>query len=239
MNSRNMRIGNPFLEPEFIDSYELNYMHQFVMSFISAEAFYRKTNNVITFVQDINEDGTIVTTYDNLNQDHSYGVEAMASLQLFEWWRFTLSTSIYRYTIQGDASGEYVDNSSLSWNGRVMSMFTLPWSMRLQVNGIYNSDKASAQGSRQGFMMTNVAIRKDFFDNKLGITFQVRDIFRQMNFSSVSETELFYTENEFSPVSPMFSLNLSLKLNNYKKTQSRYGSNTDVIEMDYQTDFAF
>jgi outer membrane receptor protein involved in Fe transport len=239
MDSRNIRMGNPFLEPEFIDSYELNYMHPFFMSFISAEAFFRKTNNVMTMVQDITDNGTIVSTYDNLNNDESYGVEAMASLQLFEWWRFTLSTSIYRYTISGETSGEYVDNSSLSWNGRLMSMFTLPWNMRIQLNGIYNSEKASAQGSRQGFMMTNLAVRKDFLDSKLGLTFQVRDIFQQMNFAAASRTEYFYTENEFSPVSPMFSINISLKLNNYKRNKGTYGSNTDMIEMDYMTDFAY
>jgi outer membrane receptor protein involved in Fe transport len=203
IDSRNMRIGNPTLEPEF------------------------------------NEDGTIISTYDNLNQDQSYGLEAMASLQFFEWWRFTLSSSIYQYTIQGEVTGENIDNSSVSWNGRIMSMFTIPWDIRLQINGNYNSAKASAQGSREGFMMTNVAIRKDFFNSKLGVTFQVRDIFQQMNFSSTSESELFYSENAFRPVTPMFSLNVSLKLNNYKKSRGRYGSDANMIEMDYQSDFAY
>jgi hypothetical protein len=115
----------------------------------------------------------------------------------------------------------------------------LPWDMRIQLNGIYNSDKASAQGSRTGFMMTNMAIRQNFFNDKLGLTFQVRDIFQQMRFKSTSESQYFYTESEFSPQTPMFSFNINLKLNNYKKSRSRYGSNTDVMEMDYQTDFAF
>ena len=107
------------------------------------------------------------------------------------------------------------------------------------MNGIYNSDKASAQGSRSGFMMTNVALRKDFYNDKLGVTLQARDIFSQMNFSNVSTSEFFYSNTEFRPQTPMFSLNVSLKLNNYKKSRSRYGSNMEVMEMDYQTDFGF
>ncbi|MFC2124199.1 TonB-dependent receptor domain-containing protein [Bacteroidota bacterium] len=237
LDSRNIKVGNPLLEPEYIDSYELNFIKQFGMSFVSAEAFYRKTNNVITPVQSINEDGILESTYDNLDTDHSYGLEATVNLQLFEWWRFTASSSIYQYTIEGDVSGEYVDNSSLSWNARLMSMFTLPMDMKLQLNSIYNSDRASAQGSRSGFMMTNFAIRKDFMNDKLGLTFQAHDIFRQMNFSNVSESEFFYSSSERRPETPMFSINLSLKLNNYKKSKSRYGSDMSVMEMDYQTDF--
>jgi outer membrane cobalamin receptor len=239
LDSRNIRVGNPLLEPEFTDSYELNFYKKFFMSFVSLEGFYRKTNNVIARVQNINEDGIIESTYDNLNTDQSFGLEAMASLQFVEWWRLTLSSSLFHYQIEGEVSGENVDNSSLSWNGRLMCMFMLPWDMRIQLNGIYNSDKASAQGSRTGFMMTNMAIRQNFFNDKLGLTFQVRDIFQQMRFKSTSESQYFYTESEFSPQTPMFSFNINLKLNNYKKSRSRYGSNTDVMEMDYQTDFAF
>jgi len=239
MDSRNIRVGNAMLEPEFIDSYELNFIKQFGMSYVSAEGFYRKTNNVITPVQQINDDGVLEMTYENLDTDQSFGMEVMANLQLFEWWRFNASTSLYQYTIEGDVSGEYVDNSSFSWNARLMSMFTLPLDMKLQVNSIYNSDKASAQGSRSGFMMTNVAVRKNFFDDKLGLTFQARDIFSQMNFSNVSESEYFYSSSEIQPETPMFAVNLSLKLNNYKKSSSRYGSDVNVMEMDYQTDFSY
>ena len=86
----------------------------------------------------------------------------------------------------------------------------------------------TSQGTREGFFMSSAAIRQDFFKNKLSLTFKVSDIFGTGNHSFTSESIDFYTEQERNRLAPVFSFNLSYKINNYKTDKKgRDGQSVD------------
>ena len=229
----NVRVGNPNLEPEFVDSYELNFQNRFKKSFIAAEAFYRRTNNIISRVNILGEDNVIYRTYANLNYDNSLGLELSANLQLNKWWKLNGSGSAYYYSIIGEIDSEDISTESFNWNLRLNNTFSFKSNTRIQLTSFYTGPSVTAQGSRESFYFANIAVRQDLLKKKFSITAQLRDVFNTMGHSFTSESNDFYTYSEFSREGQVLTLSLTYRINNYKekRNKERNGNDAEGIDM--------
>jgi outer membrane receptor protein involved in Fe transport len=232
----NVRKGNPAIQPEYIDSYEFGYQLQLTKGFISTEIYHRKTNDKIEQIRSVYSENVMLQTFDNIGKDYSTGVELMLNNKPTKWWSFNLMGNLYRYRIVGNLNGKDVDQSSNNWNARLSNTFNLGKTTKLQVDGMYNSPTTSAQGSRDGFAYTNLAVRQDLFNNKLNVTFSIRDVLNTAKFGFESKGTNFYSKSKSDMKSPVFSLTLSYKINNYKQkkqsTESENGTNSEMNGMD-------
>lgn len=217
----NVRVGNPALEPEYVDSYELNFQNRFKKSFISIEAFYRRTNNLMTRVRVLGEDNVIYSTYNNLNYANSLGAEFVANLNLIKWWRLNGSLSSYYYSIIGDIDGESISEESFNWRLRLNNTFSFKTNTRIQLTSFYTAPSATAQGTRGAFYFASLAVRQDLFKKKLSITAQIKDIFNTMGHDFLSETADFYTYSEFTRQGQVILLSLTYRINNYKDKRNK------------------
>ncbi len=215
---RNIRIGNPGLKPEFIDSWELNYQKRFRQHVLSVETYYRKTYDKITSITELREDNVMVRTFENLNSDQALGLEMMANLLLTRWWDLMASSNIYHYKVtrlEQDGGGTRERNT---FNLRANSNFRISKTgTRIQLTGLYNGPSVDAQGSSEAWWMTNIGVRQDFLENALSITLRVSDVFGTMKWASVTEGTNFTSQSEFSRQSPIFGISVSYKINNYKQ----------------------
>lgn len=229
-----IRIGNPSVEPEFVNSYELNYQKRFRKISLTAELYYRQTSNMISRTQHVNDENMLIYSVDNIGKDYAAGTELMANLDLFKWWKLSGSGTLFRYGIDGEVEGENVDQVTNTWNARLNHFITLPWGTRVQLMGFYSAPSIMAQGDRSDFFMVNAGIRQDLLKRKLTLNFQVRDIFRTMKFASTSTGSNFINYMERSRQSPSFALSLSFKINNY----TRRTDNSDMeVELEDTGDF--
>ncbi|PLX23962.1 MAG: hypothetical protein C0597_00450 [Marinilabiliales bacterium] len=148
----------------------------------------------------------------------------MLGIDVVKWWHIDLMGNIYDYRVEGkfeyESNGETrvtdFSESSFNWNSRLNNTIRIGKSTRVQLNGMYNSPTVSAQGTRDGFFMTNLAVRQSFYQNKLAATLQVRDLLGTMSHSSTYEGDGFYSYYDFQPNTPWVTLTLSFKINNYK-----------------------
>lgn len=225
----NIRIGNPNLVPEYIDSYEVSYQKRFKKNVLSVDLYYRVSHNKIERIRSIynDTDNIFLTTFANVGNDYSLGTEVMVGFDPFRWWHFDLMGNLYDYRQEGQLNGRDYSASSFNWNLRMNNSFKLAKFTRLQVMGIYNSPTVSAQGTRDGFMMANMALKQDFFKNSMSLTLSVRDVFSTMGHKSTVKDTGFYTYTEWDPRTPVFSLTLTLRLNNYRADRRR-GQNGNV-----------
>ncbi len=226
----NIRIGNPDLVPEMSDSYDFSIQKRFGKSFISLDAYYKKTHDKIERIQTVYADDVILNTYENVGQDRSLGIELMTNMTIYKWWMLNLSTNLYHYKVSGELYGENFDEKSTNYNARIRNTFMIKDDTRIQFGLRYRSRSASAQGTRSGGLMTDFALRQDFFRDKLTATLQVRDIFGTGYYRRVVETPDYITTSEFYRDAPMISLNLSLKINNYKNKRQNGGNGFDDDE---------
>lgn len=228
----NVRQGNPDLQPEYIDSFEMGYLKKIGKSnMISLEGYYRVTHNKVERVQSVYQDNVMLSTIENVGQDFSLGLEMMFSFQLFKWWEMDLMGDFYKYRVEGVLYNKDFSNNSNNWSSRFNNTFNIRKGTKLQINSMYNGPTVTAQGEREGYYMVNAAVRQDFLDKKLSAVLQVRDIFATAKREMTSSGPDFYSYSEFTRDAPVVTLSISYKFNNYR-ADKKSRSNGDAAEME-------
>jgi len=229
VDAYNVRQGNPELLPEYIDSYDLSFQKKINNSFVSLDGYYRMTHNKIERVRSVYVDSVMMSTFENVGNDYSLGVEGMLSLDVVKWWKMELMGNLFNYKVEGTLYDEPFSRTSLNWGSRVNNTFFVGEFTKLQFNGNYNSPSVSAQGTREGYYTLNVAVSRDFFKRKLSVVAQVRDVLSTARHEFTSEGPDFYNYILYKRKSPYLSVTLTYKLNNYKMKRDK-GSGSDGMD---------
>jgi outer membrane receptor protein involved in Fe transport len=222
--SNNVVYGNPGLKPEFTNSFELNYQYTMTKGFISLETYYRGTTDRITRITGIdtlNGKQVFFNTSVNADRDKSLGVELMANTDVTKWWQLNLTADVFHYQLKGIIDGADVSSVSNTWRTNFNTTFKMKWDTRLQIMGVYNGPSVTLQGKREGFFVTNLAIRKDLLKKKMTITLSARDVFATGKFAFTADGPDFYSHNQFRREAPVVTLNLTYRINNYKQAARR------------------
>ena len=162
-------------------------------------------------------------TFENLNKDYSLGTEVMLNFEPAKWLTFNLSGSIYNYRIKGELNGESIDRESTNWNTRLNSTVKFSQFTRLQLQAGYRGTSVTAQGTRKGYLSTNLALRHDFLKRKATVIIQVRDLFGTMKRDFTVENDTFYEHSVMQRESQIVQLSFSYKINNYQIKKNKNG----------------
>lgn len=217
----NVRRGNPSLKPEYIDSYEAGFLTEIWRGSLSLETYYRVTKNRVEFIRSTYSENVTLLTFENVGKDYSLGTECRFDFKLLSWLETGLSGNFYDYRIKGDYGDRSFDNHSFSWNSRLTNTIKIGRSLRWQVDGHYRSSQITSQGEREGFFMTNTSLRKEFLNNNLSMTLQVRDLFGASSRESTASGPDFYEYRKMQRDTPIVMLNINYKFNNYKAKPER------------------
>lgn len=178
----NLRFGNPFLLPEYINSYEASYFHRFKSGTLSSSVYYRRTNDLHTRVLTIDLEGVASRTFENASSADDLGFELITQFRPFEIWDFTLSTNFYRRWI--NATNVDPDLTSSGWGGgfRLLTSVRFTKSSSIQLVGNYRAVGQRPQGLIQPFFNIDLALRQQVLKGKGDIGLRVSDIFNTLKF---------------------------------------------------------
>jgi len=221
-------VGNPFLEPEYTNSYELNYQKTFGKSFASLETFYRNTDNSITRLSELGNDGRLVTQFANLNSEITYGAELMGNIMIAKFIMLNPTFSIYQYKVKGSVDDVSKVSQSINSDAMLSLMMFLGRTTKLSIMGFYGSPTVTLQGSMSSHWGINSTIKQDLFKKKLSLSLSVRDIFSTMKFEFTTEGVGYTSANTMNPESPVVMFNLSYKINNYTKRDFKTEDNMNI-----------
>jgi outer membrane receptor protein involved in Fe transport len=186
---KNLRVGNPDLKPEYINSFEVGYNFKIEKITFQPTVFYRLTENKfdrLTIVDTVKQI-TIVTSQ-NSNSISSYGMDFGATYSPFKFWN--LNASISAFQMELDATNlNNTQKSSFGYNGKIMSNMFLPMGFAFQVSAFYRSPFITPQGKSDPFYAVNAGLKKDFLKGKLTGTISVNDIFKTMHFGMKIDTK--------------------------------------------------
>ena len=228
IDANNVRIGNPDLLPEFVDSYESGIQTYFGGISFSTEVYYRIKKNKIEFVRTAIEENVTLTTFENVGKDYSLGAEVMLNFDPLAFWNINLMGNAYNYRVEGVLYDEPFSKTSFNWQTRMNNTLKLWSSTQIQFNLNYSSPSVSSQGRWEGFFSSDLSVRQEIIKNILAATLQVRDIFGTAKREFTSEGENFYNYNYYNFNTPTLMLNLRYTFNNYKpKREGRNGENGD------------
>ena len=196
----NISYGNPLLKPELSHSFELNYSTYFKANSVNVSVFRRFTDNNITSVRSVNEQGITTSTFDNIGKTNFYGGSVFINLQPTKSLRVgggtnitnnLLSGSIVIPVLQADKTykSTVVAISNEGWNASVnfnaSYTFTKGWGA--QAFGFMGSRQIQLQGYQGSFRYYNLGLKKDFKNKKGSFTFGLDNPFtKSLKISSES-----------------------------------------------------
>lgn len=230
MNENNLRIGNPELEPEYIDAYEVGFAQHFESTSFSLEGYYHLNKNNIEHVHTPYEDDVMLHTFVNIGEVKRIGVEAMINIMPTEWWNMNIMGSYFNVTQTGELFGESYDTEENNWNTRFMTMFRIFKGLTLQMHLRYDPPSKTIQGEREEQFMTDAAFNYDIIEKTLSTTLQIRDIFSTGKYEFTSVGSNFDSYTKFTRTAPSVMLTFTYKLNNYKNGKDRDGDGFEMEE---------
>lgn len=191
----NVSYGNPELQPQYSNAFELNYIKSWTFHMVSLSAYMRTSSNMINRISYLDKD-VMYSTWANVADEVNSGCEIVMKNSLFKS-RLDLTTTVNLYNNHISAwnhdflteSGNTValsgaKQNSFAWDARVMANARLPWSLSLQATGNYNSKMLSAQGSRQGGWSVDLGVRRNF--GPWSVSVNCRDLFDSRKFKSTT-----------------------------------------------------
>ncbi|MBD8489908.1 TonB-dependent receptor [Echinicola sp. CAU 1574] len=192
-DSLSVRRGNPNLQPEMIDSFELGHMVNFENASLTTNLFYRYVDGVLDYITMV-EDGISYQQPENLNSGQSYGLEFIGIADITPWWNLNGSISLFQSRVDGSNLGEEFVSKGFAWNSKLTTDFKLPLDLTLQLVGDYESPEIEAQGRDFARYSMDATLLKNFLEDKLSLSVSVRDVFNTRNFGGYNQSDDFYQE---------------------------------------------
>jgi outer membrane receptor protein involved in Fe transport len=168
-------VGNPFLKPQFTDSYEFTYTFK---DQYSAGLSFSDTKDLI--FQVLEQDDATKTTYQtnsNLKGTQNYSVNFSAPYAITKWWNSQNSLNVfYQHYKDADVAGASLNKGKVAYNFNTNHSFLLPknWSAELSMwfnspalYGIIEVDRpqyAVNGGIQKSFPQKNSKLKLSFSD---------------------------------------------------------------------------
>lgn len=181
----NLRQGNPYLKPEYVNSFQFSYIKYLSFASVTSSLFYRQINDMMSRIVTVYPTGVSLTTFENLNNAKSYGAELTAAGHPFRWWNFNANFTYFRMIISGNENAAQ-NNDNYSYTAKLMNNFSVAGLFDLQVSYNYQGPTVFAQGRMDPIQSFDAAIKKDILNGRGSIGLRVSDIFNQQRY--VSET---------------------------------------------------
>lgn len=197
-NPNDISFGQPTLDPELVDQFELNYNTFVKANSINVSLYHRMTDNSISQVQDIVREGEVDitrTTFGNIGLDRNIGSNISLQLQ---------PTKSLRIGGGFNAFYVYLDNRVLSnegwnfsYNANASYSFKNGWGA--QFFGFLRSPTVTLQGLRGAFNFHTFSVKKDFKNKKgsLGLGVEnplARAIVIKSNFEDLTSPDFSFTQ---------------------------------------------
>jgi len=191
----NIRTGNPYLNPEYTDSYETEGSLFLKKVSITATLYYRYTHDDIQRYRTFDPNtGIAVVTFENINSAQNYGLEVIINGNLYKWWTFTLSSNFYQNTIDASNIQSDLGSSDISMSGRIFTTVKLPDNFEFQASYSYRAPFDIPQGKIQQMEFANMAVSKKILHDKGVVTLRVSDPFNTQKFN-ISLIDQYYRQD--------------------------------------------
>jgi outer membrane receptor protein involved in Fe transport len=226
-DSRNIYSGNPELQPEFSNSYELGHLKYWKKGSLLSSVYYRRRTAVVERINVSDSVGFTRRFPVNLATQDAFGAELNASYQPFKWWRVSSGFNFYRAITDGKYLDQRLHSDTYTWNGKGNSKFTLNKTTDLQISANYQAPRETTQGKNKSTYYFNVGLSKEVLKNKGTISLNVTDVFNSRKRRSITDVEDFYSVSEFQWRSRQFRINFNYRLNQKKKRDNAKGKGSD------------
>jgi outer membrane receptor protein involved in Fe transport len=170
--------GNPELQPEYTNNYEIGYstiVKQKVN--LNMSAFIRNTTGSIQAFRTPSGD-TIITSFANVGREDAYGGSLFANVSA---GKLTLNGGVDSYYAVLDNNNSdrlyAARNTGFVVSGRAQASYAINKQWAIQGFGFYRGQQVQLQGYQSGFGIYSLNVRRNFADGRGGIGFGAENFF--------------------------------------------------------------
>jgi outer membrane receptor protein involved in Fe transport len=216
----NIYAGNPNLQPQFTDSYEVGLLNNQPNSSVYYGVYYRHTDGVVQRIQR-EEEGITYRSPENLSIENAIGIEVNVTRDFGKKFRTSGNFNFYNSRISGN--GFYAE--ATTFNARWGNIYNNPKLFDAQLNVWYRAPQNNAQGRQFGMASVDLGISKDVMQKNGTVAMNVQDLFNTRKYRGETITDTFSSVSEFQwRRGPTMTLSFTYRLNQAKERQRRRGN---------------
>jgi len=214
-NPLNITIGNPSLDPEFTNNYELGYSTYMKGLGLNFTGFARNSSNSIQRVSDVLGD-TVRNSFQNIGVENSYGVSINANISIGDKLTFNGGPELYYASLTNNVADEKFKASNDGWviSGRLFGSYNINKAWSLQFFSFARGRNVQLQGFQGGFGVYSLGLNKNLPNKRGSIGFGAENFFGQ-TITIRSET--------ITPVVDQRSISIRQNLNFKVNVNLRFG----------------
>lgn len=200
-DNRNFFSGNPNLNPEFTNSFDLGNVRYFDKGSVSSSLYYRHTLGKIDRFRSVDTSGFAKTLPVNLSDQHSMGIEIASSYTFTKAYRADLSINAFRAITDATNINAAFKSDTYSWFVRHSSRIKLG-AVDFQVRANYEAPQQTPQGTRGYIAWADFSASKDILQGNGTLSLSILDLFSsrinryESRFLEPTDGSGFYTRGE-------------------------------------------
>ena len=229
--------GNPNLNPEYTNSYELSVMLFSKYVTFTPLVFYRRSTGIISAYSYLVNNDVALTTYRNAVGSNAYGTDIIINSSALSWVNLNGTFSFYNTKFDQEAVTDYNAEAGFSWKANVRSTFTFGKLFNIELFYQYTGKKINAQGINEPQSNFDVGVSRNMLDDKLTVSLRASDIFNTNKYGSETDAATYKSTFHNNWDSRLWFLNISYRFGNtdqqfQKKNNTKRNSNENNDSQD-------
>jgi outer membrane receptor protein involved in Fe transport len=193
-NNFSISEGNPDLQPEFTDAYELTSIHKFNKGSLNFSLYNRFTKDAVERVN-VFENNVNISRPANVGTNNTTGFELNWKYKPSDWLTLNGDFNINYFNRKGVYELASFDFKGNRWSTRFTSKFKLPAQFDFEVTGDYRSDYETLQQDVSANAFVDIGLRKKIFKGRIILNLSIRDLFASRMDETITSQPNFYLYN--------------------------------------------
>lgn len=222
-DDRNIRSGNPNLNPEFTNSFELSHIQYGNLLTLTSALYVRATEGVIERITSVEDDGISYSRPENMSSSQDMGAEFTLSGEFRKWLNLSGNINLFRQVINGGDFGEDFNTDNFSWTGRFNARMKLWNKLNWQIMFNYRGAIDRPQGRSKAIAYFDTGLGMDVFKNKATINLNIRDVFNSRRYQYETFLDNYNSSGYFRWGVTTITLGFNYRINQDKPRDNRKG----------------
>ncbi|GJM30220.1 MAG: TonB-dependent receptor [Cyclobacteriaceae bacterium] len=218
-DARNIRSGNPDLNPTYSDSYELGVLQNWEQSSFYYALYYRYSTGEVNYITTVDDEGTTYTRPENVGTSDALGLEVNYSNEFNSWWRVNANANLYHAASDAFADGEDLSTKTTTFYTRLMSQMKIKKDWNFQTSLSYRAPQEVPQGRRKSYFVVDMGFNRDIMKGNGTLTLSVRDLFNTRKYRYETITSTYTSDAVYQRRARSVVISFNYRLNQRKQRE--------------------
>lgn len=203
-----IKVGNPALRPQFTNSIELGYKHNWDNGYLYAALYHRFAAGTITRISSIVPDSTLIyAIFQNAGKSYNTGLETIWNQKISDAYSFNVNGNLYRNQINAFTVENLYpepntfsadEQTALSGNIKMNNVFHFSKGLNMQFTLVYLAPDIIPQGKIKSRFSMDAGVKKAIQKGKGELFLNASDLLNTMVIrKSVQGSGFAYTSNDY------------------------------------------